>query len=813
MSTLELNRKMRDFRVKHAAAFENVIDYQLRDGRVRFQKRADIGGTPSNSFEQSFANLAHSYINENAAKLMPYHVGFQLLEKSRENDKAVGIFGFKVGDEWLFVPTFFLNGELKGHELLYSQNQDLFMPLKDSWVNYILGRKPGQFGEQINRINTRDRTRSPDFYRLKYPPTKYGSADAPRVAGWAQPGLDAVADAVLTNVYTDPRLADRTTFMDAVKAAGDEGVAYVRGVREYWPVVYKQAQTLYGPELDSIANGSILTKAAHTVQPVRARGGSLMSGLIRPIEKRSAVTVFLRQEYGTIEELDKLQDPVRRGLLQSGRFIEDRRSDQQVSKLYDVETPLSLGGPDVNGLYEVLVKPGKLETCAIFMNPFGGNGRCDFATVLSTSSPTRWTNAHITQIAVRHGAMPEKFQKWLESHSGIKSFPKGPRDPDDMNWDTKYMIFNGRGEATTPFRIREELTIGGGNDERLIAVSFDDYPRSSNNLWENDGPSLRGWPSARMGRGKRMDVPYGEIDRIRLLPDRRSSTFMTAAKELYVTGDSHWMKLTEGRDKHAIDLGDAADVQAALTNVGRRLELFSQGSDVKVNGKSMDKESAFKELVVNWNLRPDVADVAVERCLRSDSRNRLFRYVVKEAAEPPLYRPGPGAPNFPDIDDDAGENWHPNIQSKTTGISKQISEGLRPDSSAFERHSPLRPLKPDHETMMAAQQAAQSGSSEVFDGSMLSGLLRTVSKGPMVRRLIPNLLKGQDSLGRILLQMYWHGDQFAEMYPKSELPEMEDGVRNTFESLGDVILKLKTTSPAVFDVDGIHVDLEPVADQ
>jgi len=55
--------------------------------------------------------------------LLDYEVGFQLMDRNDDNTKAVGVFGFKIGSQWLYCPVFFLNGDLKGTELLYIKDQ------------------------------------------------------------------------------------------------------------------------------------------------------------------------------------------------------------------------------------------------------------------------------------------------------------------------------------------------------------------------------------------------------------------------------------------------------------------------------------------------------------------------------------------------------------------------------------------------------------------------------------------------------------------------------------------------------------------
>jgi len=97
----------------------------------------------------------------------------------------------------------------------------------------------------------------------------------------------------------------------------------------------------------------------------------------------------------------------------------------------------------------------------------------------------------------------------------------------------------------------------------------------------------------------------------------------------------------------------------------------------------------------------------------------------------------------------------------------------------------------DQKDVRSVIDAAQSGQREVFDTAMVGAMLRAVRDDSLVDRYMGELTKGLDKLGRILFMFYWHGDRFAERYGKSDMPELEDSLRNAFEMLGDVILFLK----------------------
>jgi hypothetical protein len=185
----------------------NKID-KLRNYARNGVKAAALGGKGDDvPFEQAFSNLAHAYLQDKAPGLMDHEIGFQLLDRNAENTKAVGVFAFKVGSLWLYAPMFFLNGDLKGHELLYLKNQDMFVPLKENWINYLVNRKPNILGQNVDRNLSQLGQRQPDFTQLSRSPSKFGSA---------KPTLKEMVTAVM------PALA-KTATMNTARALEDMG--------------------------------------------------------------------------------------------------------------------------------------------------------------------------------------------------------------------------------------------------------------------------------------------------------------------------------------------------------------------------------------------------------------------------------------------------------------------------------------------------------------------------------------------------------------------------------------------------------------
>ena len=98
--------------------------------------------------EATLADLATSVIFERTPSLADHLLGFELLEDStnEENTRAAGILGFQVGQEVLYVPALFLNGKLKGTEVLYLSRSDVFVSNTKQWIEYLTNRNPGIMG-------------------------------------------------------------------------------------------------------------------------------------------------------------------------------------------------------------------------------------------------------------------------------------------------------------------------------------------------------------------------------------------------------------------------------------------------------------------------------------------------------------------------------------------------------------------------------------------------------------------------------------------------------------------------------------------
>jgi hypothetical protein len=120
--------------------------------------------------ERAFMEQAYGFIQNKAGKLLtdPHRLGFEIVYKNDSATRMVGIFAFRAEKRLIYAPCFYINGEIKGTDLLYEHDRKLFRPMSEEWVDYLLRTRqtreghPYQGGRELNR--------TADLHRLSVPP-------------------------------------------------------------------------------------------------------------------------------------------------------------------------------------------------------------------------------------------------------------------------------------------------------------------------------------------------------------------------------------------------------------------------------------------------------------------------------------------------------------------------------------------------------------------------------------------------------------------------------------------------------------------
>lgn len=804
------------------------------------RKQAALGGEPQKAFEQSFATLAYSYISDRVPGLMPYLVGFQLLEKSDDNQRAAGIFGFKVDQEWYDVPVFFLEGSIKGHSLLFVRNQNQFVPLKENWVNYLIGKKPSLLGKVEPKTQSELGARHPDLYRLRIPPSqlKYGSLDWP--LPWVKEAASAWNQAIYGSVpkvtFDLEKIAERspTAAYCLVKWAVDsphvcEGIQrfygdnalirWLRNARVHTIKRQKSAVALLGAESSESdsESGESDQEAFVGKSQSRVLGKSRKKKLKPDLEyyqylmqlnsdssrshpiKRSGLEIY--PSLSSLEFASNLTDAEREAFARKGFLIRDYRPLEKAAVL--VREPTEFTTVPCTGRHRVLWLDGSLRDCIIAKLDPCSSYEDGF------TSPTKrlLQNLVVVDLGSKRFIVvsPSRevvTQQRKTTHPSVLDEPESQlsglpsETPDTIEKGGVYLFLWRNGNqwhALSPVEVVEKSSQNGST---VIKADPHSWPKLT--IAFGGKTSTVQFSVRRGGDSVSVVFPAGKRDHLIVKlsdPDdcpqcHQHRGFCYCAKGEKLRGD-------------ASELATLSTVLNAFVHGTRQIKVarFGSGDEVLVSGMSSPLRlgTAVVYLVDRFGLREKDAEELVQRAYKQGSASLR----IKRADRGSLVDQGTYGPQLwpDDVQSEEQFGFEHNIQGRTP-VEITSSVPGRNATETFDpfRHDPRYPPPLPAEAQMLARQAVQLGQKDIFDAGVLTSLLRTRTEGGLVDQYLGDLIKAVDRLGRILFKLYWHIDKFEERYGKQELPELEDSLLYSFEALGDLTLFLMKRTVAPFSI-------------
>lgn len=827
---------------------------------TQLKKYANLGGGGGETeFEQAFSSLAYAYLRDKAPRLLDYMIGFQLVDRNEDNTKAVGIFGFQIDKQWLYAPVFFLNGDLKGHELLYLKSNDSFVPLKENWINYIMSRKPQVLGQQAGVSKLRELGGVyPEIRTLSIAPSVGGGKRA-NDNSWLQPILPLLAAFKLKTASSLYRGAGNRKLNQAAIVAEPLSAALTKvaqnldfnrvfpqslallktahATAERYPTIKQGLQKFYGVDCFSRWTRELrsdLVKQAGNIMPGSAPQPYMPGSLLIPTERpvgpvdhvkegklRLYVSEFVIQQNvpagsRSSENVDDVKGDLglasvdastldqdeRERLMRDTVLVQDRRDDSATSKAYNVQVEAKLTNPTETALYRVLEKPGDFSKMLVVMHGTSNSGREPMATLVRLDgSPKRWLNTHPTNVWADQVSERSEWYDWFDSLESGDSLQEG----------AEYIGVDASGSGTVPFHVQSKQDDGRYRVDFRVNIDYN----------ERKIPALTS--SARYSMGDRdTPSPYGAMLHVGK-EGARGTAIRAIGGELRVPETVKFLKLSEPQepesgglmpscscvscsDTPAIQLGKIDDIQLLFYEKTSQLKVFNNGTDVHVSSplgqQQMSKKAALWHLMRVHGLREKVAREIITQSERKGHAIYRIRYApgygTEKNAQPnsSVLAGGPSAPLYDDFSEERSNEMYGPRTTAPTQYSAAAAYRLN-DLSADQTDPAVWDSWHNFEaqdfqkSIQIAQQAAMQGQKEVFDTSMISGMLKSVRQDSLVERHLSDLVEALDSLGRLLFNFYWHQEEFEDRYGKSDLPELEDSLRNAFESLGDITLFLK----------------------
>lgn len=285
---------------------------------ISFDELLKTANSPDNEFEQSFFQLAYEKIQEKLFNLLPFLVGFEIVNKNNEGTKALGVFGFKSNNgQTIFVPAFFINGAVKGLELMYSKNNEQFYPLNEDFAELFLKDEVTGLGtpskEQKNQINS-----------SMYQGNLQGLVRPPQVGKVASVKHTSLLDFVSEN-------------NNLVKEA------------------FFSLLAAHEPFLESVLRFYPLEKVAEALAPAASP---------QPTLKKTDLELIT-----TEKQAEQLTEEQKITFLKQGYFILDNRPKDKKSSFGLFKYSEAFSNPTETGFYSYVTKTGNLRNALIIIKP------------------------------------------------------------------------------------------------------------------------------------------------------------------------------------------------------------------------------------------------------------------------------------------------------------------------------------------------------------------------------------------------------------------------------------------------------------
>lgn len=778
----------------------NIFDRQRTlqryfSGVGPYVKLADID---DKSYESSLANIAHAYLQDKNPELLRHEIGFQLVEKSEDDNKAIGVFGFKIGKIIAYMPIFFVQGKIRGLDLLYVLNIDSFVPATPRFIDRLKKLQEHVLGSPTDLLETMRINRFPNLMQLKPSTMKWAMAQP----NWLQPFTT-----VLIQSKSRPDSIRFPTM--PIKELLEKSAAASRhlvNVLAAYPALIRDLYDAYGDQF-----GKILKTAGTIIRqyPEELRPGDpeFQPKTVPPADVERSMQSAAVEIYFFVDDLSqhKLTETEAKNLTLKGYFVRDRRPE--TSKVLELpeetasrewEATRAAIRPGVHNLYVNNDEDDNLTTIPCLVVPISGQFGMDETQI---SAPILTTEQHRADrrqarlylvVPMEAGANrrrakidkgeilidnefvsagPTKcLDEYLEEVEGrvtlrsVLSLPDG--ETSQSSPPPVYCIFTDEA-ATFPFVITKVSTDRHNRRHyvgRMVLCGI---------------TSLR---EARPAEDIEVHVIVDAGSKIRKSTEQIDGR---ARRITYYVPSTAWF--VEVVDHHS----NRGDRIPFLPSTGI-LPMISKTASVVLQLHKVASDT----YAINrrpYNTRDTLRALILEHGLSEYDAVNL----IKKAATKPIkvaikyaQAPFPKAPVPPSV--------HSLLTSGNTGtlgnrevVTDNAGAVLVDVDANRDIPSFTDPLRPGGYVDQVLRAAIQTGQKEVLDTSVFSQLLEASDDRDIIEKYLPAAISGLDAIGRILFNFYMHYEVFVDRYGENELESLEQNLRNVFRMLGDIIIRLE----------------------
>lgn len=750
---------------------------------------ASIESPDGQQMEQDFARLAYMFLQDRAAPLMRYLLGFEVVNREEDGSRAVGIFGFKIGKEYYYVPAFFMNNQIKGVDSIFSKRTNMFMPLQEDWINFIINRQTIELGSGADGDKIQKDFENPNFDFLSQPPVgpmgKISEAQTPwsLKEAWRQMH-DQLADALEKDAefqrdWTGLVCAVARQDLPLEKTA--EGSALTRWLAE------KGGPKAVSSFLGALTSNPKYANAALSFYP------SVESLYVH--EFAAGLMPKTAAKVTVVTEVNDYSDgATKKRIVRDGFAIKDDRPEAEKSEAYDIDYERHFSNPDASGTYQVLLKSGRTTKAWVFMP---SNAAKTEAAVVVEQDKNMYRLAEPGAIYVRDSGTGE-------STGDVKDAYKEAVELSEMAIGDVYVLVDDKGHATGPVSIRALIAEDGRRTKARVnwMGQYDIVRRPTYGKDFSAGrPPYCGEPCAPCTSNDSDYIEFADHKGIITRSGTNTLVIPSNWKALKVYEPDSEAESWEARQvlKDAFQLGTLVDVnEAMIKNSFHKLTVASDDGmeyyfrfDDNYATRPVSYKKAYVTLVTRFGLPVGTSEELLKEAQSKYKARRLIKLAQMPSQLVGVDMPQPGDQSAMTDPYSGLPMYNMPYEQDMAGSMTGMPQPPQPDQYGINIGGEA---EMDVGAQNLAAQAAQAGQKNVFDHASIGGLAKIYDTGSVIDSYVPEMMKALDRLGRILFLYYWKNEDFAERYGTNDIAEMEDLIRSVFKSFGELVLQLRKKS-------------------
>jgi hypothetical protein len=741
------------------------------------------------SFEAKFAQMASATLAERVPSLQDEHVGFQLIDKNDEDTKAVGVSAYVINNLFAYIPVFFINGELKGMELLYIFQRDVFVPADDSWISMLKQEGIHALGKPTDSNDSRNPT---DFF---YAPEDVSTPEYEGRFTYKTATAKVCLDLKrsfdkLANDRNSPMKLDELKAMTSVPNVEGGFTGLVKealsavDLAEQLPQMDKKAQEAF---IYSVIKNPEFSNAMfkhYTVDDV----GSLLKTAADAVVKEGdqdvdEVTFMTSNSTG---DMTVIPDKEKKLMIENGIYVKDSRTN--FSKIYQDEIDTSVfQNPTEPNIYDVMMYDGTTERYLILfpsdlvqseiyirqwdhqnadrevaLIPMTGNKKyhcckardvwCKIAAGITSTQQTILQKAQDANLRNMGRLRKQDVEKYEDVFGGKVLLVQSPK----CAYQTKFCS-----KDTVKGELLLRRTAGEPNVDR--------------NFWR-DNP-VKDLCSHFVGE----EGCLGVYDYTMVIPE---------GTKIYVEERKQELKLGAPKVVGLRLAKEAASVGMSTLGihvVGDRVAIAFKGE----TSQPLHKHAAIKYLTMEHKIEGGQSMNLIKQASEAKYGRKQFRII--HASDAGIFKSARGINDMSDYGTSVNPpfNGGPRGRREYATTTKTNTQSGRALTGAVD--SSNQPILPQ-DVISRATRASDAGITEVFNVEVMKGLIDVADMNQLKKGYLAKMVKGMDSTGRILFLYYWHQEKFEETYGMNDTQQLENTLRSVFQSMGDLILFLREKS-------------------